>query len=142
MLPEYEPINNNSMETINYGKSFLFDFSIGDFDVKDGKMQEIEGIEALRIWIEKILKTEKYKFKIYETATGTDYGTTLLELINSGHPQVFIQAEIQREIVEALEKNNTILSIDNFNFTRYRRTLIVSFDVYSVYGTTTQEVRF
>ena len=142
MLPEYEPINNNSMETINYGKSFLFDFSIGDFDVKDGKMQEIEGIEALRIWIEKILKTEKYKFKIYETATGTDYGTTLLELINSGHPQVFIQAEIQREIVEALEKNNTILSIDNFNFTRYRRTLIVSFDVYSVYGTIIQEVRF
>ena len=122
MFPDYEPtlnlINSNTTtnETTTNGKSFLFDFTTGDFVVKDGKLQVIEGIESLKVWIEKILKTEKFKFKIYENGESDEYGITLFELVNSGHPQMFIQAEIQREITETLSKNIKITSIDNTGY--------------------------
>jgi hypothetical protein len=67
MLPEYEPIikisSTETAETTNNGKSFLFDFATGDFVVKDGNIQTLEGIEALKIWVEKILRTEKDRYK-------------------------------------------------------------------------------
>ncbi|MEG3040903.1 MAG: DUF2634 domain-containing protein [Clostridium sp.] len=144
MFPNYEPQIKNIYKEIKAtnGKSFLFDFELGDFDIKDGKLTEVEGIEALKIWINKILKTEKFKFKIYETREINPYGTTLLELINSVHPQFFIQAEIQREITEALMKNNNILSVSNFIFTREKRTLIVNFEIETTYKIINEKVIF
>ncbi|HEY5582932.1 MAG TPA: DUF2634 domain-containing protein [Ruminiclostridium sp.] len=145
MFPDYEPtisIDSTTAETTSNGKSFFFDFTTGDFVVKDGKVQTVEGIEALKIWIQKVLKTEKFKFKIYETGETDEYGVTLLNLVNSGHPQMFIQAEIQREITDTLVKNIEILSVDNFSFSREKRILVVGFSVNSTYGTTDEEVSF
>lgn len=142
MFPEYEPqLNNIDQETkTTLGKSFLFDFNTGDFVLKDGKLVEVEGIEALKIWIQKILKTEKFKFKIYETGETNEYGVTLLDLINKGYPTYFVQAEIQREITEALLMNPEINDISNFIFARETRGLAVTFTVDSIYGSTENEV--
>ena len=75
-------INRNNIDkTSNGGKSFSFDFALGDFETTDGKLVEIDGIEALKAWIVKVLKTDKSKFRIYDN---TDYGVTdLKELITS-----------------------------------------------------------
>lgn len=138
MFPEYEPMENLDLdkeEKTTKGKSFLFDFESEEFILNDGKLVKIDGIEALKIRINKILKTEKFKFKIYE-----EYGVTLLDLINSSYPQIFIQAEIQRTVTEALEKDIEILNIDNFVFSREKRRLVISFEVESIYGTTLEEV--
>lgn len=144
MFPEYSPQlqAGDVAETAQMGKSFLFDFDQGDFVVRDGKLQVVEGLEALRVWIKKVLSTEKFKFKIYNTGESNEYGTTtLLELVNSGHPPFFIQAEIQREVTEALLRNPEITGVGEFTFLRERRTLIVGFTVNSIYGTTSEEVR-
>jgi hypothetical protein len=143
LFPQFEALqlNNDDIRT-TLGKSFLFDVNTGDFILKNGKLQAIEGIEALKVWIQKILKTEKFKFKVYETGEINEYGVTLLELVNSGYPHAFIQAEIQREIAEALDRNPEILAVNNFSFTREKRTLIAHFNVNSIYGTVEQEVKF
>lgn len=39
--------------------------------MRDGKLVECDGIDAIKVWIEKILRTEKNRYKIYD---GTDYG--------------------------------------------------------------------
>lgn len=144
MFPEYAPLlqGNNQDSKTTLGKSFLFDFAAGDFVLKDGKLQVVEDSEALQVWIRKILKTEKFKFKIYETGETNEYGVTLLDFVNSGHPQFFIQAEIQREVAEALIKNPEILDVTNFSFSRDKRTLVVNFNVNSIYGNIGEEVRF
>lgn len=144
MFPEYDPqINVNQVtETTGSGKSFLFDFAAGEFPLIDGKLQTVTGIEALKIWVEKIIKTQKFKFKIYDTGQSDEYGTTLLEFINNDYPQVFIQAEIQREITEVLSKNQDIQSVESFAFSRDKRVLNVSFNINTTYGTTSQEVIF
>lgn len=143
MLPEYEPtLENSNIEFTETStkKSFLFDFGKGDFSISDGKIQVVEGIEALKVWIQKILNTEKFKFKIYDTGDEEQYGISILDFLNNDYPQAFLYAEIQREITEALLKNPEIVDINNFNFAKNKRTLNVNFDVISIYGTTEQVV--
>lgn len=144
MFPEYTPLLEENIQDnkTTLGKSFLFNFSVGDFVLKDGKLQVIEDVEAIQVWIQKIIKTEKFKFKIYETGVTNEYGVTLMDLVNSGYPQFFIQAEIQREVAEALMRNPELLGVNNFSFSRDKRTLVVSFNVNSIYGDIREEVRF
>ena len=46
----------NENKASNGTKSYLFDFDSGDFVVRDGKLVECDGIDAIKIWIEKILQ--------------------------------------------------------------------------------------
>jgi hypothetical protein len=116
-------------------KSFLFDFTTGDFVVKDGKLKVSEGEEALKTWIGKVLRTQKDKYEIYES-----YGVKTLDLINGGYPQAFVESELKREIKEALLSNSEINSVTDFNFSRANRKLSCGFKVNSIYGI--QEVSF
>lgn len=115
----------------NIGKSFLFDFEKGDFILQDGKLVEVEGNESIKIWIEKILRTEKFKFKIYERIEDTnEYGITLQDLITGyDYPLEFIKSEIEREISEALIKHPSIDSIEEWNIEKSNPVLKISFKV-------------
>ncbi|WP_066503460.1 DUF2634 domain-containing protein [Abyssisolibacter fermentans] len=112
------------------GKSFLFDFDKGDFVIKDGRLVEISGVQALKVWVEKILRTEKYRYKVYERNDKNEYGVVLEDLIiGNNFPQAFIEAELKREITEALTKNPMIQSLSNFKIVKRNPRLIVSFKV-------------
>lgn len=125
-------LNIRKDETTITGKSFLFDFNTGEFVIKDGKLVEIDGYDALKIWINKVLKTTKNKFEIYNN---TNYGITdFRELITNGFPLAFIKSEIEREVRNILLKNTSINSVENFRFERNKRLLTVIFDCNTVYG--------
>lgn len=57
---------DNKTQTLNGTKSYLFDFTTGDFALRDGKLIECDGIESIKVWIEKILRTEKGRYPIYD----------------------------------------------------------------------------
>ena len=117
--------------TIN-GKSFLFDYKTGEFVMKNGKPVEVEGIEALKVWIEKTLRTVKNKYDIYENI---NYGVEdMQKLMSSSYPYALKKSEIERYIKEALLINPEIKAVDNFEFTREKRKIIVNFRVTSIYG--------
>ena len=59
---QYNYKENTNYKASNGGKSFYFDFEKGDFNVIDGRLQEINNLEALKLWITKILKTAKLKY--------------------------------------------------------------------------------
>ena len=60
MFPNSTDITlDNKTQTSSGTKSYLFDFTTGDFVVRDGKLIECDGIESIKVWIEKILRTEK-----------------------------------------------------------------------------------
>lgn len=138
MFPKIEEnITMNNSPLTKMGKSFLFDFDAGDFTVVDGKVQECHSIEAVRVWIKKVLYTEKNRFKIYESG---EYGVSLKDFVNGDYPAVFAEIEIEREIKEALLKNVDITTVHTFNFKRNGRTLNCSFTVETIYGTTGGEI--
>lgn len=134
MFPEIDIDNTQSEETTRVGKSFLFDFNKGDFVTVDGRLISVSGVEALKIWINKVFKTEKYKFKIYDTGSEEQYGITLLDFITKGYPQAFVEIELKREITEALLEHPEIISVESFVFTRSKRQLECSFTVNTIYG--------
>lgn len=145
MFPELSELEfenfSQQQDLSKIGKSFLFDFKKGDFVLKDGKLVTVEGVEALKIWIEKTLRTEKYRFKVYED---TDYGITLEDLIvGYDYSQSFIEAEIKREVTEALTKHPMIESLVNWKIEKDNPTLKISFKVNLINGTNfAQEVNF
>lgn len=122
------------------GKSPSFDFETGDFLVTDGKVVTVTGLQALKLWIQKTLKTEKNKYKIYNTDNVEKYGVSLLEIITSKQPLSYIQAQVQTIVTDALTKNSDIKSVTNFTFVRDKRLLNCTFTVNSVYGAMEESV--
>jgi uncharacterized protein YacL (UPF0231 family) len=123
------------------GKSPSFDFELGDFNVKDGKVQTVRGYQALKQWIQKTIRTDKNKYKIYNTDNAEKYGVdSLLDLITSEYPLAYKQAQIQTIVTDALLKNSDIVLVNNFILTKDKSTLNCEFDVVSIYGTNTESV--
>ena len=108
-------------------RSYLFDFNKGDFVVRDGKLVECDGMDALKVWIEKILKTEKGRYRIYD---GTGYGCQLEDLIIvNTYTLEFTEAELKREVEEAILKNPLVISVSNFTLTKTANALTIQIEV-------------
>ena len=108
-------------------RSYLFDFNKGDFVVRDGKLVECDGMDALKVWIEKILKTEKGRDRIYD---GTGYGCQLEDLIiGNTYTLEFTEAELKREVEEAILKNPLVISVSNFTLTKTANALTIQIEV-------------
>lgn len=108
-------------------RSYLFDFNKGDFVVRDGKLVECDGMDALKVWIEKILKTEKGRYRIYD---GTGYGCQLEDfIIGNTYTLEFTEAELKREVEEAILKNPLVISVSNFTLTKTANALTIQIEV-------------
>ena len=118
---------SNETKSSSVTKSYLFDFGSGDFIVRDGKLVECDGIDAIKIWIEKILRTENGRYSIY---ADTEYGCHLEDLIiGNSYTVEFIEAELKREIEDALKQNLQIKSVTNFKITRNTNAITVTLEV-------------
>lgn len=133
MFPEVNiPLEEAEQERPTTGrKSFLFDFDKGDFATVDGKLVRTEGLEAVKVWIEKVLRTERFKFRIYDAG---DYGITISDFIHSDYPVDFIKTELEREVREALARHPDITGAHSFSFERLRRGLSCEFTADTRYG--------
>ena len=71
MFPNVKFIGENEIKELekesSLGKTFLFYFTEGKMLKKDGRLIKTDDIRSIRMWIEKKLLTEKYKYKIYKT---------------------------------------------------------------------------
>jgi hypothetical protein len=117
MFPQSEIINISNTSETSIKKSFLFDFVKGEFVLKDGRPVVAEGIEALKVSIEKVLRTEKFKFKVYEKEDKRlEYGITIQDLlVGHNYPREFVESEVKREVTEALLKKPIIQRLDNWS---------------------------
>ena len=120
-------ILDNESNTSIGTKSYMFDFENGDFVVRDGKLIECDGIESIKVWIEKILRTEKGRYPIYDN---TEYGCHLEDLIiGNSYTAEFIEAELKREIQDALKQNPRITLVTNFKISRNKNAITVTLEV-------------
>ena len=118
---------SNETKSSSGTKSSLFDFANDDFVVRDGKLIECDGIDAIKVWIEKILRTEKGRYSIYND---TEYGCHLEDLIiGNSYTTEFIEAELKREIEDALKQNSRITSVTNFKISRNKNAITVTLEV-------------
>ncbi|OHW62900.1 hypothetical protein EUAN_06840 [Andreesenia angusta] len=115
---------------VNIGINFLYDFDKGDFVVKDGKLIKVEGKDAIKIWIEKQIRTEKFKYEIYkQDDRESEYGIGIKQLLGRKLPQYYVESEIKRQITESLLEHPSIVAIENFKVTMERTTARINFRV-------------
>ncbi|KPI51728.1 DUF2634 domain-containing protein [Clostridioides difficile] len=90
----------------------------------------VEKKEALKVWIYKCIKTNRYEHEIYSL----EYGTELSELIGQKYTKGLTESEASRFIKEALLINPYILEVNvksaNFN----RDILSTNVKVSTIYG--------
>jgi phage baseplate assembly protein W len=88
----------------------------------------VDGLQAMKQVIHKILNTERYDFLIYSW----NYGVELTDLI--GEQPSFAYPEIKRRIIEALIQDERITGVDEFTFTSTRDAVNVKFTVHTIEG--------
>lgn len=77
------------------------------FKVQNGRIRSMtDEMDAMQQAVDKILQTERYVYQIYDE----DYGNDLPELI--GKAMTFAQDEAQRMIIEALEADDRVTSVE------------------------------
>lgn len=103
----------------------------------DGERKRIagftDGIDAVRQAVEKILRTERFRYPVYSQ----NYGVELEDKL--GMPVSLALPEIRRCITEALTWDSRIEAVDGFEFDVQGRTVHVRFIVHSIYGDLAEE---
>ena len=88
-----------------------------------------DGQEAMKQAIYKILNTERYQYVMYSW----NYGIELLDLY--GEPVSYVCPELERRITEALTWDDSIQTVDNFEFNISKKgEILVTFTAHTVFG--------
>ncbi|HAU5024105.1 TPA: DUF2634 domain-containing protein [Clostridioides difficile] len=111
-------------------REVAWDFEKDEPILEKGDFKIIEKKEALKVWIYKCIKTNRYEHEIYSL----EYGTEFSELIGQKYTKGLTESEASRFIKEALLINPYILEVSvrsaNFN----RDILSANVKVSTIYG--------
>ncbi|HOA81782.1 MAG TPA: DUF2634 domain-containing protein, partial [Defluviitaleaceae bacterium] len=113
-------------------REWAWDFEKMDFKLKDGKMYQVEGKEAVKIWLWKLFMTARYRQVIFDW----DYGHELENLIGQGYTQGYLNSEAERYVREAIEYNlkDYVTDVRNVNVSFDEGTLTIEFTAITPYG--------
>ncbi|MCK8487125.1 DUF2634 domain-containing protein [Paenibacillus sp. MBLB2552] len=108
-------------------------------DFETGQVVEriIDGTEAIRQFIRKAIQTARYRYLIYNS----QYGCEIESLLGQDISQQLLKSEITRVITEALQEDDRVASVDQFQIVRENDKLFVTFTVHTTEGDVQQEVR-
>lgn len=102
-----------------------------EIDFENGRIRGlIDGERALRQFVRKAIMTPRYRYLIYNA----DYGCEIDELIGADVTDEYLQTEIPRLIREALIYDERIENVDQFEITREKDSVYVSFRVTTTDG--------
>ena len=131
LFPELSVAKISDEKRLPMYREWAFDFEKEELKKKHGKYYLVEGNEALKIWIYKALKTERYIFVAYTK----NYGSEVSTLIGIVEDEDILFSEISRYIEESLLVNPYIISVSDFNFSRSKSSEVdVRFNVNTIYG--------
>ena len=125
LFPFLKETEQNLLTTPKLYREYDVDFATGQLT---GKV--LEGKEALKVWIYKILLTKRYRHLIYSW----DYGQDLEEMIGKGYEKGLIKSEVERRIKDCLLIHPHIKECNKFNINLQQDQLNVDFTVNTIYG--------
>lgn len=122
-------LDNNYTDLPIY-KECAWDFVNDKAIFVDGSPKIVYKNEAIKVWIYKAIKTNRYQHEIYSW----DYGCEIESLIGKGFEVGFIKSETQRYIEEALLINPYITKINKIDVEFSKDILTAYVDLETVYG--------
>ena len=114
-------------------KEMAIDFETGEPIIKNNEIVTLEGQEALKVWIWKVLETERYKYKAYSN----NYGNELKEQLGTIYDKTIKDAILENEIRQCLGVNPYIVRLHSFSIETPEgmQHPYIYFSVDTVYGT-------
>lgn len=114
-------------------KEMAIDFETGEPIIENNEIVTLEGSEALKVWIWRALKTERYKYKVYSN----NYGNELKEQLGTIYDKTIKDAILENEIRECLGVNPYIVRLHSFSIETPEgmQHPYIYFSVDTVYGT-------
>ena len=123
-------IPDNNYADLPVYKECAWDFVNDKAIFVDGSPKIVYKNEAIKVWIYKAIKTNRYQHEIYSW----DYGSEIESLIGKGFEVGFIKSETQRYIEEALLVNPYITKINKIDVEFNKDVLTAYVDLETVYG--------
>lgn len=124
MIPKGGSIRNATLqEQQKPSRTWKLDWEKGTVDGMT------DGIEAVKQAVYLMLRTERFQHEIYSF----NYGSELESLI--GKDPLLVQSEVNRMIKEALQQDDRIRDVQNVEVTIFGDSLLVKFDVVTIFGT-------
>jgi len=117
----------NSLPTFT---EYAWDFVNDQFIFENGSHKIVAENEALKVWIYKTLKTERWRYRAYDNA----YGIELEQFIGTRTNNSASAGEIEQYISESLLINPYIKSIDDIQAAIDGDTLTYTIALTTVYG--------
>lgn len=128
---------NNKPKTLPVFREYAWDFTNNDLILVDGVPQIVEKNEALKVWIYKALKAQRYRYLGYSL----NYGSEIEDnLIGKGLSARALQIEAERYCREAIERNPYIKQIKDIKVEKDKKDkdlLVIELTVDTVYGEVT-----
>lgn len=79
------------------GRGLVFDWAKKRYVMENGGPVECTGAEAVKAWIEQVVRTRVGKYPVHPT----DYGCSALELIGQKIPRGYALSEIRQELLSS-----------------------------------------
>ena len=98
--------------------------------LENGDFKIVEGNEAIKVWVYKCIKTNRYEHEVYSWS----YGTELMELVGQKYSKGLTESEASRYIKESLLVNPYILDVSVVNTKFIDDLLSVDIIINTVYG--------
>ena len=108
------------------GRAPAFDPETNTFLTKDGALVERSGREAVRQWIDLMLRQQIDRVPIYRTESEVKIGVDH-DLIGSKLPTGLQNAEVERQIRETMSYCPAIRAVQDFSISRRGRACYVAF---------------
>ena len=103
-----------------------------EIDFYTGKLtgRIINGLDAVRQWIQLVLLTDRYFYQQYSW----EFGSELNTLIGKGNSKEYVESEVKRMVEDALMVNESITGIGDWDIEYTGDTLTAKFKVETIYG--------
>lgn len=79
------------------GRGLVFDWAKKRYVMENGGPVECIGAEAVKAWLEQVIRTRVAKYPVHPT----DYGCSALDLIGQKIPKGYALSEIRRELLSS-----------------------------------------
>ncbi|WP_430884299.1 DUF2634 domain-containing protein [Fusibacter sp. JL216-2] len=112
----------------DFGYEIAWDFKANQPIIVDGEIQIVEGLEALRVWIEKALRTERFKWPIYKWT----YGAEVEKILETGMTGSALNQALKQSLVDALIYHPQVSHVGGFRFNTKQDRLEIEFEVKTV----------
>lgn len=99
------------------------------YKVDNGRIiGNVDGLNAVRQAVEKLLMTERFAFVIYSG----EYGSEIDRLV--GKDKLFVEADIERTVTDAVLSDDRVESIQDFQYEIEDDTMTIKFNVITLEG--------